>query len=288
ISDLKYEKENAQKILAEYQLKLNDYNLLMGEKWASFTYKDGIYTFEDSTQFDMLTQEFQFKENNKEEDFEIRLLSIPYSCLSKDADEVMLHIHLADAEPSYDARLQIHLEDAFDSDKFTLNKNLISKEDSVAVKQLFESILNKKLPIIISAKGNGIGKWNGQKTIKDENPKELTSYPGTTETERQAQRIDSSFSRLRKTELIIKTKRTISFEINSYTDPVNSNLSISNQTLQSFILKNNLSKNDILSALRSGYILKKIKQEFNILAGEYLDPPTAKIVIDRLNTEIDI
>ncbi len=287
ISDLKYEKENAQKILAEYQLKLNEYNQLMGEKWAAFTYKDGVYTFEDSTQFDMLTQEFQFKENNKEEDFEIRLLSIPYSCLSKDADEVMLHIHLADAEPTYDARLKIQLEDAFDSDKFTLNKQLITKNDSVAVKQLFESIMNKKLPIIITAKGNGIGKWNGQKTIKDENPKELTNYPGVSETERQQQKMDSTFSRLRKTELIIKTKQTIQFEINSYTDPVNSNLTITNPLIQSLITKNNLSKNDVLSGYRTGFILKKIKQELNILAGEYLDPPTAKIVIDRLNTEIE-
>ena len=287
IADLKYEKENAQKILAEYQLKLNEYNQLMGEKWATYTYKDGIYTFEDSTQFDMLTQEFQFKEKNKEEDFEIRLLSIPFSCLSKDADEVMLHIHLADAEPSYDARLQIHLEDAFDSDKFTITKQLITKEDSVAVKQLFESIMNKKLPLIISNKGNGIGKWNGQKTIKDENPNELNSYPGATETEKQQQRMDSTFSRLRKTELIIKTKQTILFEINSYTDPVSSNLSITNPNIQSLMTKNNLSKNDVLSAYRTGFVLKKLKQELNILAGEYLDPPNAKIVIDRLNTEIE-
>ncbi len=287
IADLKYEKENAQKILAEYQLKLNEYNQLMGEKWATYTYKDGIYTFEDSTQFDMLTQEFQFKEKNKEEDFEIRLLSIPFSCLSKDADEVMLHIHLADAEPSYDARLQIHLEDAFDSDKFTITKQLITKEDSVAVKQLFESIMNKKLPLIISNKGNGIGKWNGQKTIKDENPNELNSYPGATETEKQQQRMDSTFSRLRKTELIIKTKQTILFEINSYTDPVSSNLSITNPNIQSLMTKNNLSKNDVLSAYRTGFILKKLKQELNILAGEYLDPPNTKIVIDRLNTEIE-
>lgn len=287
IADLKYEKENAQKILAEYQLKLNEYNQLMGEKWATYTYKDGIYTFEDSTQFDMLTQEFQFKEKNKEEDFEIRLLSIPFSCLSKDADEVMLHIHLADAEPSYDARLQIHLEDAFDSDKFTITKQLISKEDSVAVKQLFESIMNKKLPLIISNKGNGIGKWNGQKTIKDENPNELNSYPGANETEKQQQRMDSTFSRLRKTELIIKTKQTILFEINSYTDPVSSNLSITNPNIQSLMTKNNLSKNDVLSAYRTGFVLKKLKQELNILAGEYLDPPNAKIVIDRLNTEIE-
>ena len=287
IKDLKFEKENAQKILAEYQLKLNAYNQLMGEKWATFTYKEGIYTFEDSTQFDMLTQEFQFKENNKVEDFEIRLLSIPYSCLSKDADEVMLHVHLADAEPFYDARLQIHLEDAFDSDEFKLNKQLITKNDSVAVKQLFESILNKKLPIIIIAKGNGIGKWNGQKTIKDETPNELLSYPGSSDIERKKNRMDSTFSRLRKTELIVKTKQTIQLEINSYTDPVNSNLSITNPAIITFMTKNNLSKNEILSAYRSAFVLKKIKQELNILAGEYLDPPTAKIVIDRLNSEIE-
>jgi hypothetical protein len=147
--------------------------------------------------------------------------------------------------------------------------------------------MNKKLPLIISNKGNGIGKWNGQKTIKDENPNELNSYPGVTETEKQQQRMDSTFSRLRKTELIIKTKQTILFEINSYTDPVSSNLSITNPNIQSLMTKNNLSKNDVLSAYRTGFILKKLKQELNILAGEYLDPPNAKIVIDRLNTEIE-
>ncbi len=113
IKNLKYEKVNAQKILAEYQLKLNYYNSLMGTNWAKFTYKNGIYTFSDSTTFDMLTQEFQFPESEVSDTFEVRLLSIPYSCLSKQADEVMLHIHLTDAEPSYDARLQIRLEDAF-------------------------------------------------------------------------------------------------------------------------------------------------------------------------------
>jgi hypothetical protein len=147
--------------------------------------------------------------------------------------------------------------------------------------------MNKKLPLIITAKGNGIGKWNGQKTIKDDTPNELISYPGITVEERKKQRMDSTFSRLRKTELIVKTKQNIQFEINSFTDPVISNLTINNPTINSLMIKNNLSKNDVLSAYRSGFILKKIKQELNILAGEYLDPPSAKIVIDRLNSEIE-
>jgi hypothetical protein len=287
IKNLKYEKENAQKILAEYQLKLNYYNSLMGTNWAKFTYKEGLYTFSDSTTFDMLTQEFQFPESEESDTFEVRLLAIPYSCLSKQADEVMLHIHMTDAEPSYDARLQIRLEDAFESDKYVLTRQLISKEDSVAVKQFFESMLNKKLPIYIKAKGNGVGMWNGNKTVKSPKVGELSSYPGSTPEARRDSRMDTSFVRLRKTELIIKTKNNITFEVNSFTDPVASNLEITNPAILAAMDKYGFTKNDILSAYRSAFILKKMRQELNILAGEYLDQQTAKIVLDRLNAEID-
>jgi hypothetical protein len=287
IKTLKYEKENAEKILAEYQLKLNYYNNLMGTRWANFTYKDGLYTFSDSSTFDMLTQEFQFKESEESDTFEVRLLAIPYSCLSKQADEVMLHIHMTDAEPSYDARLQIRLEDAFESDKYTLDRQLISKEDSVAVKQFFESLLNKKLPIFVKARGNGVGTWNGYKTVKSPKVGELSSYPGSTPEARRESRMDSTFVRLRKTELIIKTKNNITFEVNSFTDPVASNLEITNPAILAAMDKYGFTKNDILSAYRSAFILKKMRQELNILAGEYLDQQTAKIVLDRLNSEID-
>jgi hypothetical protein len=50
--------------------------------------------------------------------------------------------------------------------------------------------------------------------------------------------------------------------------------------------KYNLSKNQILSALRTVEILLQLKEELNVLAGTYLDRQTAKIVIDRLNNEI--
>jgi len=235
----------------------------------------------------MLTQEFQFPESQVSDTFEVRLLSIPYSCLSKQADEVMLHIHLTDAEPSYDARLQIKLEDAFESDKYTLDKQLITKEDSIAVKQFFESMLNKKIPIYIQAKGNGVGMWNGFKTVKSPKVGELSAYPGSTPEARTDSRMDSSFVRLRKTELIIKTKNSITFEVNSFTDPVASNLEIKNATIIAAMNKFNFTKNDILSAYRSAFILKKMRQELNILAGEYLDQQTAKIVLDRLNSEVD-
>jgi hypothetical protein len=287
LTELKFQKENALKLQAEFELRLQYYRYLIGTDWASYTVKDGFYEFEDSTTFDMMTQEFQFKEKEKKEAFTVRLLAIPVDCLSDLGDEVMLHIHLADAEPAYDARLQIHLEDAFESDKYTIDRKLIDRKDSVAVKQLFESILNTKLPLIIKANGNGIGVWNGYKTIKNKQGEETGSYPGITPEERLASRMDSSYARLRKTELIIKTKQYISFEVNSYTDPVASNLAISSQYIYQIMTKNKLSKNQVLSAYRSAFILKKIKHELSILAGEYLDRSAATAVVNRLNNEID-
>ena len=113
------------------------------------------------------------------------------------------------------------------------------------------------------------------------------SYPGSTPEARKASRMDSTYVRLRKSELIIKTKQNITFEVNSYTDPVSSNLDIDNPAILQAMEKYNLSKNEILSAYRSAFILKKMKMELNILAGEFLDKPTAKIVLDRLNAEVD-
>ena len=51
-------------------------------------------------------------------------------------------------------------------------------------------------------------------------------------------------------------------------------------------LEYKLSKNDILSVYRTATILKKMKQEINLLAGTYLDRTNAKIVIDRFNKEM--
>ncbi len=286
IADLKKEKAEAIDLRAQYQRRLDDYMMAFGIHWATFTEKDGLYTFQDSTTFDIRTQEFQFPANTKQEEFEIRLISIPYSPLSDESDEVMLHIHLADAKPNYDARLQLNLEDVFASDQWELSGQLLTVQDSVAVRQFFESLADKKNPFSVIARGQGIGKWNGVKTVKDREAVDLKSYPGLTEEERTAARMDSTFLRLRKSEVIINLNRKIVLEVNSYTDPVASNLTITNPEVLEAMKKYNLSKNQVLSAFRSAEILMQLKEELNVLAGTYLDRQTAKIVIDRLNNEI--
>lgn len=281
IEELEKQKEEAIDLLATYQRKLDVYKQIMGVRWAQFEEKDGLYIFEDSTTFDILTQEFKFKPSKEVEDFEVRLIAIPESCLSKSADEVMLHINVMDAEPHYDSRIQLNLEDVFAPDKWDLPNPLFTDADSVALRVFFEGLLDKKVPFDIIARGQGIGLWNGIQTVKDPSPTELASYPRNPD----ASRMDSSFLRLRKSEVLIHIDRSIELIVNSYTDPVRSSLSISDASIQAAMTKYQLSKNDVLSAYRTASILRALKEEINVKAGAYLNREDASKVIDRFNKE---
>jgi hypothetical protein len=257
--------------------RLNHYQELIGTKWASFTVQDGLYTFEDSTTFDISTQEFKFPASRIQEDFEVRLIAIPENSLSELSDEVMLHINLVDAIPNYDARLQIELEDVFSSDNWKLDRQLLSSTDSVAVLQFFEELLNKKKVFTIIARGQGVGIWDSCRVVKNLHPIELNAYPTS--------KMDDQFVRLRKSEVYIDLDKEIKMQVNSYTDPVKSNLEITKPEFTELLQKYKLTKNDLLSAYRTATILKKLKSEISILAGAYLSRENAKIVIDRFNME---
>ena len=58
--------------------------------------------------------------------------------------------------------------------------------------------------------------------------------------------MDSSFVRLRRSELMGQMGRSINVQINSYTDPVASSLNITSEALKSGAAKYGLSKNDLL------------------------------------------
>lgn len=279
IAELEAQKQEAIDLRAQYQQKLDLMKRLIGHNWAAYEVKDGIYTFQDSAQFNMLTQDFTFPPSKTKDDFEVKLLAIPESALSKSADEVMLHVNVIDAVPDADARINIEFEDVFASDKWELTRPIFQKKDSVSVRLFFEALLNDKKDIRIIARGQGIGKWNGVQTIKDDRPIELNSYPKDKDFE--------VLKRLRKSELIIRLNDKIEFEVNSYTDPVRSNISVSNPTISSAMAKYKLSKNQVLSAHRTASILKKAKSELNVLAGEMLSRSEAKTVIDLLNKKLD-
>ncbi len=284
IKELEKDKQEAIDLLAQYQQKYDIYRQQLGLRWAKFTEKDGLYTFEDSATFDMLTQEFQFPPHEDKTPFEIRLIAIPYGAITNETDEVMLHAHLADALPNYDAKIQLELNDVFASDAWTFDQKLIQTKDSVAMRQFFEALKDKKLPLEIRVFGQGVGTWNGAQVIKLDSVVEWNSYPGNTADERIQSRENEELKRLRTSQLKINLNRKITVDVRSFTDPVRSNLSIQNAVVLAFMQKYGASKNEILSAYRSAFLLRQFQAEMNVLAGLYLDRETAKIVIDRFNS----
>lgn len=283
IVELEEEKQAAIDLMAQYQRRLDIYKDAMGRRWASFEEKDGLYIFEDSATFDILTQEFKFPATKEKEPFEVRLLAIPGSALSDKADEVMLHISMMDATPNYDARVRVELKDIFASDSYELPGKLLSEKDSVAMMIFFEGLMDKKIDFNLIARGQGIGRWNGSRTVKDYAAKTLDRYPGTA----GYKKTDTTYSRLRRSELFVHIDREITLEVNSYTDPVKSNLQVENESILGLMNKYKLSKNDVLSAYRTAAILKQFKKEVNVLAGNYLSREDARLVIDKFNKKVD-
>lgn len=288
IEELEIEKKKAIDLLAIFQRRLDNYKSAMGYHWVDFTEKDGLYTFADSSTFDISTQEFTFKADTLKTPFEVRLIAIPDGPLSDNADEVMLHVNLIDSKPGFDARVQLNLVDQFESNKWDLNKPLFQAYDSVSVRQLFEALLDKKLPFSIIARGQGVGKWNGTNVIRATDRTEWNAYMGGTDEERMKAKMDSSNVRLRSTQVNVFLNRGILLEINTFTDPVKTNLKAPNESIQTELNKYHLSGNDYLSALRTAAVIQKLKTELNVLAGTYLSREEAKIVIDRLNKQLDV
>ena len=279
IAELELQRADAIALMEKYQSRLSAFKQLMGLNWATYIEKDGLYTFSDSSTFDMYTQEFIFPPKQQEEDFEVRLIAIPETCFSEQADEVMLHINVTDAEPLYDARIQIELLNQFGSDKWDLHRSLFSQEDSVALMQFFEGLLDKNRPFSIIARGQGVGEWNGLRVIKANQPQEEQQKTATFSHD------DPEMLRLRRSEVYVFLEREIRLEVNSFTDPRNSNIESITPEIQKAMSAYGLSKNDLLSAYRTANIMRKMKEEINVLAGTYLDREKARSVIDRFNKE---
>ncbi|WP_430403143.1 hypothetical protein [Fluviicola sp.] len=287
IAELEIEKKAAIDLLAIYQRRLDNYKAAMGYHWVDYTEKDGLYTFSDSSTFDLYTQEFTFRADSLKTPFEVRLIAIPDGPLSDNADEVMLHVNLVDSKPGFDARVQLNLVDQFESNKWNLNNQLFHASDSVSIRQFFEALLDKKLPFEVISRGQGVGKWNGTLVVRATDRTEWNAYQGGTDQERMKAKMDSSNLRLRSTQVNIFLNRGILLEVNTFTDPVKTNLKSDDESIQTELNKYHLSGNDYLSALRTATVIQKLKSELNVLAGTYLSREDAKIVIDRLNKQLD-
>ena len=280
---------NRSPLLEEYLAKkklIEYYKNKMGENWIDYTEKDGLYTYTDGATFDLYTQEFTIPPTKEKELFEIRLISIPEDFEGENSDEVMLHISKIDALPYYDADFQLKLEDRFEPDSYNFSQVIFTKVDSSLLKLLFEEFKKNNLPFVLQLQANGIGIWNGETVIRDEKQNEMISYPGASNEEKLLSRQSITFKQLRYSNLSIKLSRSLNIRINSFTDPVASNLSLKDLKLEEFTKEYQLTKNEVLSALRCISLLQKLKEDLSYQATNYLTQSDSKKFIDKLDGAI--
>jgi hypothetical protein len=274
----------------EYNAHLNLYNrykFVLGSNWQSFTEKNGLYTFSDGTTFDIFTQNLTFPPNDSVELVQVRLLSIPEDFEGNKSDEIMMHISMVDAEPFYDADFEVKFQDVFASDAFVYEGNIFKPADTLFLKQLFVEYKKLKLPISVILEGKGIGKWLDSIIIRDPLQSEIPNYPGDEPEARNTSRMSFEFKSLRQSQVQLNIDRGLQIHIASTTDPVKSNLNTNALSAESFMKSNNISRNELLSVLRTRTLIMQLKKELISHAAKYLEQSTAKLFIDDIEMAVN-
>jgi hypothetical protein len=280
------EREPLQEEYNEIKSRIQRLESMVGQRWQSFTEKDGLYTFADGTTFDVYTQDLSFLPTEDTLPVTVKLISIPEDYEEADADEVMMHISCSDAVPYYDADFNLDFNDVFSPDAYEYNRPIFRAQDSSMVASLFKAFKKSKFPISLDLLGNGIGCWKDSLLIRDPLQRELPTYPLLEQATATTARDTEPFKSLRKTTLQIKLNRSLHIRIVSTTDPVKSNVTSTYFDTQAFCQTHGLSKNELLSALRTRSILLQVRKELIQYATVYLTNAEAKKFIDALDLAI--
>ncbi|MBM3453838.1 MAG: hypothetical protein FJX80_01680 [Bacteroidetes bacterium] len=266
LSSLREDIEPLLEIYNETKNLIDYYQKNLGNPMVSYVKKDGIFIYEDSCYFNPNTQEFITPRSDKKESLQIRLISIPDDLKGTSTDEVMLHVSKTDFNALASPDLHLVLKDRFSSDgvEFKTAFNFTG-EDSLKLKMFFASY-NNHSPIVFELNGHGIGVWKNNTIIKDLSPKELSAYPGATDTERSNAKESFQFSSLRRTQLTVKKAHQLIIKIESFTDPVKSNFISKNTKLMDLKKLGKITMNDALSAERSVSMLDGFSEAFLSLA----------------------
>lgn len=280
------EREPLQEEFNQIKGRIQRLESMVGNQWQTFSEKQGLYTFSDGTTFDVYTQDLTFLSTEDTLPITIKLISIPEDYEEEDADEVMMHISCSDAIPYYDADFELLFNDVFSPDSYQYSAPIFKPQDSTIVAALFKAFKQSKFPVSLDLLGNGIGYWKDSVLVRDPLQRELQAYPPRETTTGIDTRDTEPFKSLRNTTIQIKLNRSLQIRIASTTDPVKSNVVSEHFDTHAFCQTNDISKNELLSALRTRSMLIQLRKELVQYATVYLTNAEAKKFIDALDNAI--
>jgi len=278
---------NLEKKISQIELKLDlnqaEYRGMLselGENQQQYTLTDSLYIFDDSTVFNVYTQDLYFPSTEKAEDIKVKLMATGFNARSKKVDEVQMYVSLTehidktrDIKPKPDKPVietteyfepaVLEIPFYFASNSFQIQHDSILRRKTDSIKNYINTILPfiKDREIIVSA--NGVFDKANQNIIK--------KYPGKNKLEKEQSKNTEYFRQQRKCSLKLALCDSIlSIRIDGWTDPVPTQLKelAKKHKIQKYKDKNG-NYNTLLSALRAIAITEQLRKE-EIIEEEYI------------------
>jgi len=241
--------------------KLTEYKSYLAYNRIGYTNLGYIYTFEDGCTFNTFTQNFTMPDSLKVNEFDIRLICLGRNAVSKNMDEIQLLTSISKGSPEDFETHDFHLEmaDVFKSDQFFLDSLTFKKDELFELTKMMHLQNIHKGDFYSYLQGNGVGAMAEGRVIKSIK-KELPSYPGETDEEKDEARESESFKSLRVSYAeILFENNNIYLKVESYTDPVKSRFTTNSTKLKTLKSSyDSITDNELLSAFRSFELMEKL------------------------------
>ncbi len=254
--------------LDEMKFRLRVMKENLGEYEQKFKQQDHLsYRFEDGTIFNLKTQDLIFEADNEPQEVYLQLLAIGSNPMSFYADEVQLNIAVSKINSSFTPveHVELYLVDAFKPDRFRLDSLAFKKEADYLFTKMIQYVIDEDISLTFNLEGKGIGekRATGIYPVNNVLESELKEYPGNTTLEKDSIKNTPQFKELRVTEGHIHfTKKDLTFDLASYTDPVKSNVFSRSSSLTSFNKQHpEINANHVLSGLRTYAVYEKLIQK---------------------------
>jgi hypothetical protein len=221
----------------------------LGRPMQAFTQNDSLFTFEDGSTFNVYTQDLEIADMNSSGEVLVRLISLGSKPLSQRVDEVQLFVGAHEKPRKEQLDVALVAADLFAPDGFKPTGTL----SAVTIDSVAAFIALNRPTIIFSLTGHGVGMMSNGKVVKAEGKaaRELKAYPGKSAADQEASRNRDEFRQLRLTTAKVRNTFGLTFQLDSYTDPVVSNI-FTNPVADSLHQRYpNLSANEFLSAMRT-------------------------------------
>ena len=270
-----------EQLMWKEELKIMKDNL--GDKQQTFEQIGNVFLFEDGSIFNANTQDFKFSDASTKNNFKIKLIAIGNTPMAKNLDEVQLHINVTQGKTidKFFNEFNLKLKDQFESNHFTLANFSLDEFQQFQLKRiaLKMSLYSTTTYASIRGNGNGVKTENG---IQSSQMNDLDAYPGTSTADKMMMRESKMFSDLRMSAIhIYFIDSALYIDINSYTDPVKSNIH-KNDSLDFFFKNKNVTGNEVLSSLRSYFLFEEILNAIRSQCVKSLPVKSQKICLERV------